>query len=104
MGAATAACAFPPSEPPALAVLEAIEAPAALLDFDLTVVAVNEAARLSAADLKTPGLRLVPGCRWGELCGRADVVGAAGAELETMLDGIGRGHGGCRLVGEHHAS
>jgi two-component system cell cycle sensor histidine kinase/response regulator CckA len=73
--------------------LDVLEAPAALLGADLTIVETNRAARAFAADLGAPGLRFVQGRKWADQCRQADAVGLAASDLEALLAGFGQGRG-----------
>ncbi|MBL8691331.1 MAG: PAS-domain containing protein [Rhodospirillaceae bacterium] len=77
----------PVSEPSALDLLDALEAPAALLDDRRHVIAVNPAARI-AGDQPVPGLAFVPGRSWAELCKNSGAVGPMAADLEGLVAGL----------------
>lgn len=87
MGASGTGSASSAFELTAQAMLDAIDHPAALLDSELRVVCVNEAAVAFAADDGVPGLRFVLGRKWTELCRAADAVDPASAALEDLVAG-----------------
>lgn len=89
MGSAAVTNSSAAFEPAVLDMLDAIDFPAALLNSARRVVRVNVAAGAFAADDGVPGLRLVEGQYWADLCRNADVVGTAASELEDLIAGIG---------------
>ncbi len=89
MGVGTVIGTSPAIEAAAQDMLDAIDIPAALLDSARRVVRVNAAANAFAGDDSTPGLRLVEGQVWPDLCRASDAVGTGASELEELVTGIG---------------
>ena len=89
MGSAAVTNSSAAFEPAVLDMLDAIDFPVALPDSTRRVVRINVAAGAFAADDGVPGLRLVEGHHWADLCRSADIVGTAASEMEDLIVGIG---------------